>query len=427
MKLRNQLLALACIVAFFAMGYLYVRTWVVQKPFGIIVFMSDGLVTSHLTAARLYEGGADHQLALESFPHLALLRNPARDFAVPDDAAAGTALATGQRVNHRQVSVDSRGQNLQTIVDLARAHRRSVGLVTNGMLTAPAPAAFYAHTTDSRDAQGIARQLVAGATLDVMLGGGSSDFLPPARGGNREDGRDLLAELQDRGVEILTTKAQLEEAEPYRTGGILGLFSNGVLAYSNQVEAASQQPSLSDMVRRAIIFLQQNRNGYLLIVDAALVTNAAEENNGERAITETLALDQAVRTAMSYAGDRSLIIAAGKHSTGGMSLNGFPLRQDHGVALLGSDAAGYPYLTWATGPNGPAPAVPPAFPADPPPAETAQGSAPRSPRDEPAAFQTPSGLNNAEDVIALGRGEGAEGIAGWMDNTAIFDVVKKAL
>src|SRR5688500_11539181 len=109
MKLRNQLLALACILAFLAIGYLYVRTWVVQKPFGIIVFMSDGLVTSHLTAARLYEGGADHQLALETFPHLALLRNPARDFAVPDDAAAGTALATGQRVNHRHVSVDTRG------------------------------------------------------------------------------------------------------------------------------------------------------------------------------------------------------------------------------------------------------------------------------------------------------------------------------
>src|SRR5690606_10715539 len=147
------------------------------------VFLSDGMVTSHLTAARLYEGGADHQLTLERFPHVALLRNPARDYAVPDDAAAGTAFATGQRGNHRHISVDSRGTNLQTIVDLARAQRRSVGLVTNGSVTAPAAAAFYAHSTDSRDTQDIARQLVAGATLDVMLGGGAADFLPQARGG----------------------------------------------------------------------------------------------------------------------------------------------------------------------------------------------------------------------------------------------------
>ena len=185
MKLRNQLLALACIVAFLAAGYLYVRTWVVQKPFGIIVFLSDGVVTSHLTAARLYEGGADHELALERFPHVALLKNPARDFAVPDEAAAATAFATGQRGNHLHLAVDSRGRNLQTIVDLARAQRRSVGLVTNGSLTSPTAAAFYAHTTDARDTQGIARQLVAGATLDVMLGGGAADFLPESRGGAR--------------------------------------------------------------------------------------------------------------------------------------------------------------------------------------------------------------------------------------------------
>src|SRR3712207_7344830 len=48
----------------------------------------------------------------------------------------------------------------------------------------------------------------------------------------------------------------------------------------------SQQPSLSDMVRRAIVFLQQNRSGYVLVVDAALVTTASERNEAERVITE---------------------------------------------------------------------------------------------------------------------------------------------
>src|ERR1700722_13761379 len=109
MKLRNQLLALACLLVFGAVGYLYVRTWVVQKPYGIILFVSDGLVARQITMARLYEGGADHQLALESFPNLALLRNDASDFAVPDDAAAATALATGQRTNHRLLGTNPQG------------------------------------------------------------------------------------------------------------------------------------------------------------------------------------------------------------------------------------------------------------------------------------------------------------------------------
>lgn len=424
MKLRNQLLALACVLAFLALGALYVRMWVVQKPFGIIVFVSDGLVARHLTLARLYEGGADHRLTVEGFPHVALLRNHARDFAVPDDAAVATALATGQRSHHRVLALDPAGQPVPTLAALARGRGRSVGVVTNGALTAPVPASSYARASDARDTPSLALQLLATPRPDVVLGGGAADFLPESRGGRRKDGRDLLAELRTSGVELVTTKAELENAAPYRTSGIVGVFSPGPLAFSNQIESGSQQPSLADMVRRAIIFLQQNRDGYLLVVDAALVGTAAESNQGERAIAETSALDAAIGTALRYAGEKSLILAVGKRSTGGLSLNGYPLRQDHGVALLGSNAAGYPYLTWATGPNGPAPASPQTRPAASTPADAPSAAQVKT---EPAAFQTPSALNNAEDVLAIGQGVGAEKVRGFLDNTAIFEIVREAL
>lgn len=401
-KIRNQLLALGCILAFVAMGYLYVRTWVVQKPFGIILFMSDGMVSRHLTAARLYAGGADHHLALEAFPHLALVRNPGRDFAVPDAAAAATALATGVRVNHRAIAADARGQSLPSLLETARAGGRTIGLVTNGPLAAPASAAFYAHALDGRDSVELARQFVDRGPLDVALAGGAADFLPESSAGRRKDGRDLVAELRALGCEMVGNKAELENAPAYRTGPIVGLFSFGSLPFANQVESGSSQPTLADMVRRAIVFLQQNRTGYVLVVDATLVTTAAERNEGERTLAETLALDQAVATALRYAGENSLVVAVGKHGTGGLSLNGYPLRQDRGVALLGSNPAGYPYITWGTGPNG-------------------------SPATEPAAFQTPSGLNTAEDVIAVGRGKGAERLRGFIDNTVIYEMLRGAL
>src|SRR3954453_16763911 len=73
MKLRNQLLALFCMMIFAAAGYLDVQKRVVQKPFGIILFVSDALVARDSTMARNFEGGADHRLALESFPNVALL------------------------------------------------------------------------------------------------------------------------------------------------------------------------------------------------------------------------------------------------------------------------------------------------------------------------------------------------------------------
>ena len=43
MKWRNQLLALFCLLGFAGLGILYFQHWVVQKPFGIILFVGEGL------------------------------------------------------------------------------------------------------------------------------------------------------------------------------------------------------------------------------------------------------------------------------------------------------------------------------------------------------------------------------------------------
>lgn len=419
MKFRNQLLALCCLLVFAGFGFLYVTNWVVQKPFGIILFVSDGMVARHLTAARLYEGGADHRLAIESLANVALLNNSAHDFAVPDAAAASTALATGAKVNHRVLAVGPGGEALPTILELARAEGRGVGLVTTGPLASPGVAAFYAHVVDARDTAATALRFVSAPMFDIVLAGGAADFLPKSKGGTRADERDLLTELRTAGRELVRTKAELEDAASYRNTGLLGVFSAGPMAFSNQIESGSEQPSLPDMVRRAIECLQTNRKGYVLVVDATLVTSAAERNDGERVITETLALDRAIATAVRYAGEKSLIIAVGRHAIGGMSLNGYPLRQDHGVALLGTNASGQPAITWATGPNGPAP-------SSAAPAPDAPLKAPAA-KQEPGAYLTPSALNSAEDVLAVGKGPGAEKLHGFMESTGIFRLLKDAL
>ena len=49
---------------------------------------------------------------------------------------------------------------------------------------------------------------------------------------------------------------------------------------------------------------------------------------------------------------RSTIVVCGDAAIGGLSLNGFPFRKDSGIALLGLNSAGQPWITWATGPNG---------------------------------------------------------------------------
>ncbi|MEO6969801.1 MAG: alkaline phosphatase [Chthoniobacterales bacterium] len=423
MKWRNQILALFCLAIFIAFGVLYFRHWVVQKPFGIVLFVGEGLTPDRIAATRLYAGGANTHLALESLPAVALLANYSQDFAVPDEAAATTTLATGVKVNNRSIGLSPDGKKLRSIVDLAREKNRAIGLVTNARLTDPTAAAFYA-VSKSAGAE-IARQLADEKKIDIALGGGGADFLPEAKGGRRTDGRDLVLEMRRNGYEIVHTKAELEGIPQWRRPKLLGIFSEGEMAFGNEIAAGSEQPALADMTRRAIELLQWNTSGYLLIVDAGLMRTAARENHGERTLAETVELDQAIAVAQSYTGARSTILVAGNFGIGGLSLNGYPFRRDSGVALLGVNSSGEPALTWATGPNG----VPTRAAIDPvqdgpvPPGEGPDAAN----AQEPAAVYAPWARNTVNDVLAAGRGPGTETLHGFLDNTIIFKIIEGQL
>ncbi len=407
-KFRNQIIALTCLIAYLGLGGLYVRKLVVQKPRQIILFVSDALGTRTLSAARLYAGGGDHRLELESFPNSALLRNISEDFSVPDTSAAATAISTGKRTKHHSVATTGTGRSLDTILEIAVKANRAVGLVTNASLTAASAAAFYAHTTRPGEPELLAVQLFERRKFSVILGGGASDFLPEGAGGRRSDRRDLVAEWQAQKVDVIRTKAEMENAWGGEDGRVVGLFNKGPMAFANQMESGSQEPSLADMTRKAISLLRGQSRGYVLVVDAALFTSACEANQGERALREVLALDEAVATARREAGDKALILAVGRHSTGGFTLSGYPIRSQKRSDFLGPSETGVPYLTWATGPNGP----------------QAAGTAVRS---EPAAVLQPSGLNVAEDMLGLGSGPGSERLNGFKDNTYIFSILNDAL
>ena len=232
--------------------------------------------------------------------------------------------------------------------------------------------------------------------------------------------------MRRNGFEIVRTKAELEGIPRWRRPQLLGLFSDGEMAFGNEIAAGSEQPTLADMTRRAIELLQWNTGGYLLIVDAALMRTAARENHGERTLAETVELDQAIAVARSYTGENSTILVTGNLGIGGFSLNGFPFRQDSGVALLGINSSGEPTLTWATGPNGVDTRG--ALPGSDPEGPTPPADGPASPRgQEPAAAYAPEARNTVDDVFAAGRGPGTEALHGFLDNTVVFKIIEGEL
>ncbi len=424
MKWRNQLLALLCLVAFAGLGVLYFQHWVVQRAFGIILVVGEGLAPERIAITRDYIGGADGRLSVDTMPHVALVKNYSRDFAVADQAAAATAIATGAKVNNRSISIDSNGKPIPTIVELARDRGRAVGLISDGSLTNPTCAAFYAHSNSGSDTEQIALQFVEGGKIDIGLGASAAEFLPAAKQGHRQDRRDLLLELRGNGFDIVRNRAELEAIPPWRRPKLFGAFGeNDAPRDSNQ--NWSDEPSLSDTVRRAIELLQYNQRGYLLVIDAARMREAAEANDAEKTLTQTAEFDRAVATAHRYAGGRSTIIVCGDVAIGGLHANGFPFRKDSGIALLGLNPAGQPWLTWATGPKGMQSYGAAKLPDNE--RELAPNGGPQKEQSQPAAFYATSALPTVEDVIVFGSGRGSQVLSGTIDNTDIFKILRDEL
>src|SRR5262249_30605911 len=119
--------------------------------------------------------------------------------------------------------------------------------------------------------------------------------------------------------------------------------------------------------------------------------------------------DRAVAVARQYAGEKSLIVVAGLHETGGFAMTGYPLRNQKGVALLGiNTTSNLPSFTWGTGPNG--------------------RQSPESPaKPDPAAAYSANAVGTTSDMLAFGFGDGADGLAGVLDNTAIFEIIRQQL
>ena len=216
--------------------------------------------------------------------------------------------------------------------------------------------------------------------------------------------------MRRKGYDIAQNKSELENTPAWRAPKLLGVFAPGNLAFADEIQSAGGQPDLAGMVRAAIQLLQYNRKGYLLVVDSGLTGKAAAQNEGERMLRELIALDQAVASAMSFAGADSLILVVGKQSVGGLRLNGYPFRDDKGVSVVGINSQGIPSMTWSTGPG-----------------TAAVGTGEVSPASEPSAVPAPVAIGVAEDGIVAGVGPGSEQLQGFKDNTDVYRVISKNL
>lgn len=290
-----------------------------ENPKNIIFMVGDGMGPSYNTAYRHFQDDPNTKDIERSAFDDYLVGTQTSDNDdnkenITDSAAAGTALSTGERTYNGAVGVDNNKKRLETILEKAKKNGKSTGLVSTAEITDATPAAYAAHV-DSRDkkneiASQFYNEMINGQhKVDVLLGGGSKYF-------GKENG-NLDQKFNNDGYDVVDTKQELLNTNNPQ---VLGLFSEKNMPLA--MEAPEDDPSLAEMQTSALNRLEQNQNGFFLMVEGASIDKAGHPNDITGAMSEMESFEEAFANATAYAKSHpdTLIVATADHETGGLAM-----------------------------------------------------------------------------------------------------------
>jgi len=398
----------------------------------VIFYLGDGMGQAHRDAGQLVSVGLTERLAMDSLPVVGMVgTNAAGDAWITDSAAAATSFGTGVKTTNGMIGLDADGQRVANIVELAKASGKSVGLVTTSQVTDASPAAVASHVENRSDQSEIARQLIEESQVDVILGGGEDHWLPEGTPGaypdnpeedpeeaSRSDKGDLIARAQELGYEYVSDAAGLDAASGPK---LLGLFANEEMFQQfPEQDGGIYEPvvSLDQMTHKAIDILSQDPDGFFLFVEEEATDEMSHANNAELTIKGVMELDTAVQTGLDFQADNpdTLVLVTADHECGGMTI----------------ETLDDPEFADEGGPGGTYVAEGIATPAALAEADEALISGEDGPFPIAGSHGTlivdwTTTRHTAVKVPLTAIGPGAESLAGYYENTHIFDALVDAM
>lgn len=319
MRVRKSswLIGLACL---FWMAAAFAQS----RPKNVILLIGDGLGPEQVRSARLFD--ADGELALDRLDRNPGLMTTEDIFGgITDSAASATAMATGYKSYYGAVSVDEAGAPLETVLERAESLGKATGIVTSVYIEDATPAVWAAHAVRRSLYADIALQQ-AFAGVEVLLGSGYNYYLPKGHrmGGQRTDGRNLIAELVALGYTHVDTVEELAAVDS-SVHKLLGLFGGQwTMTYVLDRRGGKKEPTLVDFTTKAIEVLRGDPQGFFLVVEGGAIDWMGHNRDATGIAAETVEFDAAVQVALDFAraDGSTLVVATGDHETGGLDLAG---------------------------------------------------------------------------------------------------------
>lgn len=306
------------------------------SPRNVILCIGDGMGYEHVRAAGMYANGGEGTLCFESFPYETAMTTHSANSAITDSAASGTAIATGHKVNNGvlNMQIPGDGTELQTLLEYFQQQGKAVGLVTTTPITHATPAAFGAHEPSRYNYDNIAADYLTQTKPNVLFGAGAHGMTPQA--------------AKDAGYIVVNNSADLWQLNTERASMVSGQFGKA-LPYETNWNA--NLPHLSQMTETALAILDNDPDGFFLMLEGGMIDWAGHDNNLANVVGETVEFEKAVQIILDWAKqrDNTLLIVTADHETGGLKViknNGKANLPEVSWSSKDHTAAKVPVYTW---------------------------------------------------------------------------------
>lgn len=302
-----------------------------QQAKYVFYFIGDGMGVNQVQSTELYRGELEGKIGITpiwftQFPYATTATTFSATNGVTDSAAAGTALATGNKTQNGTIGMK---QDLQTEVSSVAVWAKNkgcrVGVTTSVSVDHATPAAFYAHDPSRGSYYKIGTDLYK-AGFDFYAG---SDFIDPNNKDNKDGNSENLYTMAEKNGYTIA-RGYKDYLKKCKKADKMILFQSEKASEKDRtaipyaIDRTKDDLTLADITRSAINFLSKDLSkGFFLMVEGGKIDWACHSNDAATAFHEVADMDEAVKVAYEFYSqhpDETLIVVTADHETGGFVL-----------------------------------------------------------------------------------------------------------
>lgn len=302
-----------------------------QQAKYVFYFIGDGMGVNQVQGTELYRGELEGKIGITpiwftQFPYATTATTFSATNGVTDSAAAGTALATGNKTQNGTIGMK---HDLQTEVSSVAVWAKNkgcrVGVTTSVSVDHATPAAFYAHDPSRGSYYKIGTDLYK-AGFDFYAG---SDFIDPNNKDNKDGNSENLYTMAEKNGYTIA-RGYKDYLKKCKKADKMILFQSEKASEKDRtaipyaIDRTKDDLTLADITRSAINFLSKDLSkGFFLMVEGGKIDWACHSNDAATAFHEVADMDEAVKVAYEFYSqhpDETLIVVTADHETGGFVL-----------------------------------------------------------------------------------------------------------